>query len=128
VSLPARRVIEIAAGIERAEFQNGVVVLIGAGQRTRIELGRDADKTSEQKTIHWPITKTLVLAGVDNNPLAMSEAHPDKQGNRLDLGGRPASEWTRVLADALALIDAYMPELRAEIDLYLHQIVPVGYD
>lgn len=124
VSLPARQVIEIPAGTERAEFQNGAVVLIINGQRTRVELGCDDQRTPS----HWTITDTLVLAGVDNNPLAMSEAHPDKAGNRLDLGGRPASEWTRALARGLDLIAAYMPELRAEIDLFLHQIVPVGYD
>ena len=75
-----------------------------------------------------PITDTLMLALVDNNPLAMSEAHPDKSGNALDLGGRPASEWTDTLAQGLDLIGEHMPDLRGEIDLYLHQIVPVGYD
>jgi len=124
VSLPARRVIEIPPETEAAEFNNGAIVLVGAaGQRREISLARAHEPSS-----FWPITDTLVLAGVDNNPLAMSEAHPDKFGNRLDLGGRPASEWTRTLADGLALIQSYMPELRAEIDLYLHQIVPVGYD
>ncbi|MFO7564887.1 MAG: HEXXH motif-containing putative peptide modification protein [Enhygromyxa sp.] len=132
VSLPARRVIEIPADTERAEFHNGSIVLVSqAGRRSelRFEAMEGAmEGEMEGEPSFWPITPTLVLAGVDNNPLAMAEAHPDKSGNQLDLGGRPASEWTETLAAALDLIGAYMPELRAEIDLYLHQIVPVGYD
>lgn len=124
VSLPARRVIEVAADIVRAEFGNRSIVLISrAGERRELSL---AETPSEPPSFH-PITDTLVLAGVDNNPLAMSEAHPDKAGNRLDLGGRSPHEWTQMLADSLALIGQYMPDLRGEIDLYLHQIVPVGY-
>lgn len=125
VSLPARRVIEIPADTDHAEFRNAVIVLVSrSGQRRELALDVPTD---EPPSFHR-ITDTLVLAGVDNNPLAMSEAHPDKQGNRLDLGGRPPHEWTEMLADGLQLIGRYMPELRAEIDLYLHQIIPVGYD
>lgn len=124
VSLPARRVIEIPATTERAEFHNGSIVLIARSGASR-ELRFD---TPPEQPSFWPISPTLVLAGVDNNPLAMAEAHPDKAGNRLDLGGRPPSEWLETLTDTLDLIGAYMPELRHEIDLYLHQIVPVGYD
>lgn len=125
VSLPARRVIEISADTEHAEFHNRAIVLVShAGQRREHSL----DTTPTDPPSFYPITGTIVLAGIDNNPLAMSEAHPDKAGNRLDLGGRSPREWTEMLADGLALIGTYMPELRAEIDLYLHQIVPVGYD
>lgn len=132
ISLPARRVIEIPPETEAAEFSNGVVVLFGKGfgkdQRHEIPLAGAGGLGRSGSPSFWPITDTLVLAGVDNNPLAMSEAHPDKFGNRLDLGDRPASEWTRTLAEGLGLVQTHMPELRAEIDLYLHQIVPVGYD
>jgi HEXXH motif-containing protein len=125
VSLPARRVIEIPQDTEHAEFRNAAIVLVSrSGQRRELALDVPTD---EPPSFHR-ITDTLVLAGVDNNPLAMSEAHPDKQGNRLDLGGRSPHEWTEMLADGLQLIGRYMPELRAEIDLYLHQIIPVGYD
>src|SRR5690606_12632595 len=124
VSLPARRVIEIPADTDRAEFGNRSITLFSrAGHRTELSLDQPA---SDPPSFH-PITETLVLAAVDNNPLAMAEAHPDKQGNRLDFGGREPSEWTSTLAAALDLIGAYMPELRAEIDLYLHQVVPVGH-
>lgn len=69
-----------------------------------------------------------VLALVDNNPLAMFEAHPDKQGNSIDLGGKSVEEWTRVLRDGLELIAKFLPDLRRELDMFVQQIVPVGYD
>jgi len=69
----------------------------------------------------------IVLALADNNPLAMHEAHPDKQGNAVDLGGRPASEWVASLREALALVRLHLPALRDEMDLYVQQIVPVGF-
>jgi HEXXH motif-containing protein len=68
----------------------------------------------------------LVLALTDNNPLALVEAHPDKQGNTIDLGGRSADEWVAALRDALGIVAAYLPEVHAEIGPYLQQIVPVG--
>lgn len=125
VSLPGRRVIELTPGSAAAELRSGELQLIARdGSRTRIALerGRDPDPQA-----FAPISTNLSLALVDNNPLAMSEAHPDKQGNALDLGGHPASAWCSSLSRSLDLIERYMPELRAEIDLYLHQIVPVGY-
>lgn len=124
VSLPARRVIEIPEHTQRAEFYNHELVLFHAGGQTTIPL--EQAKTDESCFVE--ITDKLLLALVDNNPLAMSEAHPDKAGNSLDLGGRPAREWADMLARALELIGRYLPDLRGEIDLYLHQIVPVGYD
>jgi HEXXH motif-containing protein len=125
VSLPARRVIEIPIDTDHAEFRNGAIVLVArSGRRDELPFAAPPDEPPS----FFPITDTLMLAGIDNNPLAMSEAHPDKAGNQLDLGGRAPREWTETLASALALIGTYMPELRAEIDLYLHQIVPVGYD
>lgn len=69
----------------------------------------------------------IVLSLADNNPLAMHEAHPDKEGNALDLGGRPAAEWVAALRAALHMVGAHLPDLRAEMDLYVQQIVPVGF-
>ncbi|PRP93104.1 hypothetical protein ENSA5_45110 [Enhygromyxa salina] len=127
VSLPARRVIEIPDSTTRAEFRNHELVLFGREGSTTVSLDPGTEPERDGPCF-IPITDKLVLARVDNNPLAMSEAHPDKAGNALDLGGRPASEWTETLAHGLELIGRYMPDLRGEIDLYLHQIVPVGYD
>jgi hypothetical protein len=69
-----------------------------------------------------------VMALADNNPLAMEEAHPDKQGNAIDLGGRPVDVWLDALRDALARVDRHLPDLRREMALYVQALVPVGYD
>ncbi len=67
------------------------------------------------------------LAEADNNPLSDFEAHPDKKGNQLDLGGRPVAEWLTSLRAAFALIDAYLPLLGEELRLVATLIIPVGY-
>lgn len=77
---------------------------------------------------YYPIENDIVLALQDNNPLSMFEAHPDKQGNAIDLGGKSADEWTNVLRDGLQLIEEMLPDLRREMDLFVQQIVPVGFD
>jgi HEXXH motif-containing protein len=68
------------------------------------------------------------LALVDDNPLAALEAHPDKAGNALDLGGQPVARWQRALGDALCTIGTYLPAFRTEIEAVLQQVVPVGWD
>lgn len=123
LSLAARKLIELPAGARSLAFEPGALRVRGPGLDRRIDL-HEPDAAPRLLAI----TDTIVLALADNSPLAMSEAHPDKQGNAIDLGDRPASAWTSSLAAALDLIGASLPELRAEIDLYLHMIVPVGAD
>jgi HEXXH motif-containing protein len=77
---------------------------------------------------YHPIAGSIALALEDNNPLSMYEAHPRKSGNRIDLGGREPSVWCDSLRDALDRIERYLPELRAEHDLFVQQFVPVGFD
>lgn len=70
----------------------------------------------------------LVLRTSDTNPLAMDEAHPDKQGNAVDLGGRSPTEWCEALRRALALVRIGLPALAQELRSTLRQVVPVGVD
>lgn len=133
-----------AAGAELPplELPRGPARVVCLGHRTvlpggpaRLEAGRwtaggatvalDADALA--RPFH-PIDGELVLALADDNPLAMLEAHPDKEGNAVALGGRPAARWCEALRDALAAIEAHLPLVREEAALVLHQIVPVGYD
>lgn len=67
------------------------------------------------------------LALVDSNPIAELEAHPQKSGNALDLGGRPLDEWVAALEAALELIREHLPALADEMALLLRQVVPVGF-
>ncbi|MCA9693882.1 MAG: HEXXH motif-containing putative peptide modification protein [Nannocystaceae bacterium] len=122
VSLAARRVVERPDGARRARFLSGQVVF------ERAEGPVVASLQPDPARFLAIVEGGPVLALADNNPISDFEAHPDKQGNQLDLGGQPAAAWRASLADTLARIEAHMPELRAEIDLFIHQVIPVGYD
>ncbi|MDC0671757.1 aKG-HExxH-type peptide beta-hydroxylase [Nannocystis radixulma] len=81
--------------------------------------------TDIYETIAGPIALALRR---DNNPLAELEAHPDKSGSALDLGGQPAVAWLAGLRAGLELIATHLPALRAELDVGLVLVVPVGHD
>jgi len=74
-----------------------------------------------------PLVPGLDLALLDTNPLAMVEAHPDKEGNALSLGGHPAEEWQAALVEALDLVQRGLPEWWAELPRSLARLVPVGF-
>lgn len=120
VCLGARRCFTVGAG----------ELMFAAGSlRHRDGQGRETTLwPSEGAASHLEINSSLMLALVDNNPLAQMEAHPDKAGNAIDLGGQTAERWIAALRAALDIIAGHMPELRAEIDVVLQQVVPVGYD
>lgn len=64
----------------------------------------------------------------DKNPLSALEAHPDKSGSLVDLGGHDAAEWRAALSSALAVIDRALPAIAGEMRLLLSHVVPVGFD
>jgi HEXXH motif-containing protein len=76
----------------------------------------------------WRIGTVSRFATVDHNPIAAFDTHPDKAGNHIDLGGRPAEEWCGILAQSFALVERFLPGEYAEMGTMLHQIIPVGYD
>ena len=76
----------------------------------------------------WRVGDGAHLATVDHNPIAAFEAHPDKAGNHVDLGGRGAAEWIAALEQSFSLVERFMPGEFAEMQLLLQEIIPVGYD
>lgn len=123
-SLGARGAVSLGADVTRATFASGVVTAHRADGDARLDL---TDASVFTRPYHG-LAGDLALALTDNNPLAMYEAHPDKQGNAIDLGGHPVEAWRDTLRDALGLIAEHLPTLRGEIDLVIQQFVPVGYD
>lgn len=90
----------------------------------------DRTEPPDRGPVH-PITDALPklrLVEIDINPLRSLEAHPDKHGNALDLGGRTVAEWTSAVAGAIELIAAALPELGAELATTFQRLVPVGFD
>ncbi len=69
----------------------------------------------------------IKLALKDFNPIAEAEAHPDKSGNALDLGGHSEEDWRASLAQCLDWTQDLWPELFEEMEILLKSIVPVGY-
>jgi HEXXH motif-containing protein len=63
----------------------------------------------------------------DSNPLALVEAHPDKDGNACDLGERSVSDWQRALRQALELV-ALLPHWSTELQAAGARLVPVGFE
>ena len=101
---------------------------LGAPLDTPLAASAPCLSAREPAGSYHPIARELVLATVDVNPLAMLEAHPDKEGNAIDLGGVAPARWCEALRAALDVIEAHLPIVREEIDLVVQQIVPVGYD
>jgi HEXXH motif-containing protein len=75
-----------------------------------------------------PLFGKAVLACLDTNPLANLEAHPDKSGNKTNLGEKSVEHWVQVLRDAYQIIEQLLPELAEEMSWMLRHVVPVGYD
>lgn len=125
--LGARAAFAIPAGVDAVTFANGALRVEARGEAREVSIEDSARADDIVSRPYHPIEGALVLAEADNNPLSMFEAHPDKSGNAIDLGGHPASEWAEVLRRCLDLVARHMPLLRNEMDLFLHQIVPVGY-
>jgi len=73
-------------------------------------------------------TLDLHLSMSDSNPLAMDEAHPDKEGNAISLGDKTSEEWCAMLAEALGLIETALPNWYAELSVTNQRILPVGYE
>lgn len=128
----ARLQLEAGDTIQSLHFSNGTVELRGQSPAMAVPLDDLAFALPEPGPArltrpYHEIVPGLYLATVDNNPLSEFEAHPDKHGNQLDLGGHPAQAWVDVLRRALALVDAHLPLLGEELRLVMKLIIPVGW-
>jgi HEXXH motif-containing protein len=112
----------------------GLEVALGE-QQEKLPLPRAPGAVTDREEMKterpfYPLRKDLPrlhLSEVDSNPLSMFEAHPDKEGNAIDLGGYPVSEWQSSLGEAFDLIQMTLPSWYSEIPVALERIVPVGY-
>jgi HEXXH motif-containing protein len=74
-----------------------------------------------------PLLGGLHLSLRDGNPLSTLEAHPDKDGNAVSLGGQPVEVWLDRYRTALEVIRVALPTWHAELGQSLQRLVPVGY-
>lgn len=89
------------------------------------ELARRGPASSSE---HPELVPGIRFALVDPNPLAHVEAHPDKQGNALSLGGRGVDEWMASLREALAIVERHLPAVVEEMRALSLLVIPVGYE
>jgi HEXXH motif-containing protein len=129
LSLAARAEIEIPVheGARGATFADGRLVVGGAPVDLAAIARGDPSAGLPVRRPYHPVDRDILLATADNNPRAAFGAEPGEPGNPVDLGGHAPEDWARALAAALAIVGDHLPDLRAEIDLYLHAIVPVGH-
>ena len=131
VTLPRRSTWCCPEDVRVLRFEGSLLVGVGEGGRRVCTSERDAvvaraDPRLEPSGLGLHGGLTLVLE--DNNPIADREAHPDKLGNALSLGDRSVDVWVRTLDEALELIEAQLPTLFGEMQLYIQRLVPVGFD
>ncbi len=129
LSIPARLALTIAPGTRALLFENGRLTARHEGSATIVDLAApvSAPAVTALRPYH-ALSGGVVLALADNNPLALVDAHPDKSGNAVDLGGHDVAAWVPALTAALARIERHLPDLRGEMDLFISQVVPVGWD
>ncbi len=125
VSLHERFSIDVR-GAREIHFDGDQITIVSMGDTETY----DATDLSGPRVAHpyHEIRGQIVLPTYDNNPRAGDEAHPDKDGNHVDLGGKPVSEWLGTMNSAFGIIDEFAAELVPEMNLLLHQIFPVGYE
>lgn len=122
---PVYRLVSPALGADRrfspplvgVLFQNGIVAL------------RPTEEwflAPEPGPRAWPLAHGGWLLAADTNPLAMVEAHPDKEGNALSFGEAAPAHWVAAIDEARARISTFAPELAAEHAQLLAGVVPVG--
>ncbi len=137
LSLGGRLSISMSEAPQAIDYANGTITVRFASESVELNLDELDDNppgfVANERGIRierpfHAIDGDIVLALTDNNPLSMFEAHPDKQGNTIDLGGKTVADWTSVLRDGLRLIEITLPDLRREMDLFVQQIIPVGFD
>jgi HEXXH motif-containing protein len=125
VAVPSNCVVEFGPGW--LSFERGATKrVVAVGELHHADLSA-FEGVSVTRPYH-EIVPGLALALVDSNPLSAVEAHPDKEGNAIDLGTRSPADWVCALRDAYHLVAKHLPTLAEEIRLVMQLLVPVGYD
>ena len=64
---------------------------------------------------------------LDSNPISLVEAHPDKEGNAIDLADHPTAHWYAQIEKAIHHIQQALPTWSQALPCALQRIIPVGY-
>jgi hypothetical protein len=122
---PVSRLVSPALGADRRFNPPLVGVLFESGIVT-LRPTEEWPLVPEPVPAAWPLEHGGWLLGADTNPLAMTEAHPDKSGNALSFDDTPVEGWVAAINLARARLRTYVPELAREHANVLVGVVPVG--
>jgi HEXXH motif-containing protein len=127
-------------GIVRFEPSAKALLVDGTGLAVELHDGKRIDLpdleaahnagfeiVSRVTSIGDPSLKLELCLG-DSNPLAMDEAHPDKEGNAISLGGRTVDDWVASISEALSIVQAGLPDWYEELHHTTTRILPVGFE
>ena len=132
-SIAANLELRFERPIEGLHFRAGEVEVRASDGHWRVALNPDVDPAVEAAPFSFArpyhrIVPGVSLALTDNNPLSDFEAHPDKDGNQLDLGDHSVEQWLDSLRGCFERVDRYLPLLGEELRMVASLIVPVGFD
>ncbi len=132
-SIAANLLLRFERPIDSLHFSAGVLEVRTVDGNWQVPLLPDADLTADEAPFSFErpyhrIVPGVSLALTDNNPLSDFEAHPDKDGNQLDLGDCPVQQWVDSLRGCFELVDRYLPLLGEELRMVASLVVPVGFE
>lgn len=110
---------------QEASVPRGARLVFAPGE-IHIEVPSGIQPLSASPVYH-PIVGPIRFALRDDNPLISVQGHPDREGNRVDLGGHEVESWLGALRAAFELVAAHAPHSYEEMRLALELVVPVGY-
>ncbi len=122
--LGARRVVKLPDDFYGVEISpRGVTLLrdVGVTEHSLDELA----PTGTSGPWH-PVVEPMVLALADNNPHVFSDMLSNDPAVAINTGSASVDTWTHALRACLTLTEAYLPEIRREMDLHVQIFVPTG--
>ena len=90
------------------------------------DLAQRSDGPRDYLPIHAAVPNAR-FAVVDDNPLPIFYDHPKRRGNVVSLGEQPLDTWRDQLTFAIDHLAAHLPNLLAEMQLFLGHVIPVGF-
>jgi HEXXH motif-containing protein len=131
VSLTAGAIVESPPDTLGATLANGRMTIECRSGRHDLDLDALA-RGATHPAVGRPyraVRGDIVLALADNNPSRHLDAHPERtKSNVVDLGGHSEDAWLASLGSALDVVERFLPAMRADIDVALQQIVPIGFE
>jgi HEXXH motif-containing protein len=129
-SISSNLLLELAPEITRLGVASDRVrAATGSGEDAVFPLSSKVARTGARVRVSSPfpeIRDGIRLGLFDPNPRSAVEAHPDKSGNAVSLGGHSQEAWLARLRSVMSIVEEHLPELWQEMRYLLRLVVPTG--